>query len=679
MTFRKVKALPKAVLFLATQFSIRAALAQEAPLTVEEKSLFDWAEYTYPVIFAPAGPETVRINGYLARYYAATDSYLGQRNQNVYATGNPFRYFPVAEGSIRLLGPYTDYVPRMHADGFGVVTGEKLLLSEAVSSDPNGGPDWFEVHNAGSVPVALAAYQVKDEGADRQLQSLPARTLAPGEYLVIAASDTLVPGATPVVPFNLGDSDKVQLFKQGTLVDELAWDDGEAKYGSSVGRYPGPLSRPRPITSTRGTTNKPEAGWGRNALGSVGSLRGGQVHDISLRLDPAAFNAMVEAYKATGEKEWIESTVFIDGVEYRQVGVRLKGNSSLCEVILNPNPTAAPLLVKLNHFVQKQHHEGLQEFVVRSNPNKTALNEAVALELLEQAGLAAQDAIATRFSVNDGNAVLRLVIESPDGEWMAEEFARSGALYKAEATGDYSYRGEDPALYDEVFDQEAGSANADLAPLIAFLKFINEADDAAFRSGLPARLNVDGFATYLAMQELLQNFDDIDGPGNNAYWYYDTASGQFSVVPWDYNLAFGQLQFEGPPPGGELPPPPGPGPMPGVEPGDNFVGCGGGGVDFRPAGGDFSVSSPDGERPGRIIREPGNGADSSNILVRRFLAVPEWKALYEQKQAALRTRLYTSGIAAQLLGLWAAIVDDSGLVDSATLQSEASAIRSDLN
>ena len=41
------------------------------------------------------------------------------------------------------------------------------------------------------------------------------------------------------------------------------------------------------------------------------------------------------------------------------------------------------------------------------------------------------------------------------------------------------------------------------------------------------------------MMDLLDNFDDIDGPGNNSYLWYDAASGQFTVVPWDMNLAFG--------------------------------------------------------------------------------------------------------------------------------------------
>ncbi len=44
---------------------------------------------------------------------------------------------------------------------------------------------------------------------------------------------------------------------------------------------------------------------------------------------------------------------------------------------------------------------------------------------------------------------------------MAENFDAGDALYKAESTGDYSYRGDDPESYVDVFDQEAGKDNTD--------------------------------------------------------------------------------------------------------------------------------------------------------------------------------------------------------------------------
>ena len=291
-------------------------------------------------------------------------------------------------------------------------------------------------------------------------------------------------------------------------------------------------------------------------LGAVGTLDSTQVHEVSLSFDDADYQGMLDAYTSTGDKEWIEATVTIDGETYERAGIRLKGNSSLRSLlgggrgpasrVSADDPTTLPWLIKLDEFVEDQQHNGLTALVVRSNNSSTALNEAVALELLDLAGLASQDAVATSFSVNGSEPVLRLVIENPDDAWMAEQLDASGALYKAESSGDYTYRGEDPQAYTEVFDQEAGDENADLTPLIELLDFVNNADDATFEAELESRLDVDSFATYLAMQELLANFDDIDGPGNNSYLYYDTETEQFTVVPWDYNLAFGTGPGGGP-------------------------------------------------------------------------------------------------------------------------------------
>ena len=36
-----------------------------------------------------------------------------------------------------------------------------------------------------------------------------------------------------------------------------------------------------------------------------------------------------------------------------------------------------------------------------------------------------------------------------------------------------------------------------------------------------------------------RQLDDIDGPGNNSYLFWDSATGMFTVVAWDHNLAFG--------------------------------------------------------------------------------------------------------------------------------------------
>ncbi|MEZ5375098.1 MAG: CotH kinase family protein [Acidimicrobiales bacterium] len=372
------------------------------------------------------------------------------------------------------------------------------------------------------------------------------------------------------------------------------------------------------------------------------------VHVIDISADDDAIRSAVERYLADGEKEWISATVTIDGFTYENVGLRLKGNSSLRDITADAAPEELPWLIRLDEYVEGQQHEGYTELVVRSNNTETALNEAVALELLAEAGLASQSAVATSLSVNDSEPTLRLVIEHPDDTWMSEQFADDGALYKAESTGDYSYRGTDSEAYDEVFDQEAGKDTTDLTPLIEFLDFVNNSDEETFADELGDHLDVEAFARYLAMMELVDNFDDIDGPGNNSYLFYDAETERFTVVPWDLNLAFGVTQG----------------------------GPGGGG----PAGrdGDPNAARPGGMPPGGAAGPGSMGG--SNPLVERFLAVDEFAALTDAALDQLQSDLFDSGRAEEILDRWTGVLETvPELIDADTVAAEAATIREALS
>lgn len=388
----------------------------------------------------------------------------------------------------------------------------------------------------------------------------------------------------------------------------------------------------------------------------------GTVHDISVEVDDSVVSAMIETYRESGEKEWIEATATIDGTTYERVGLRLKGNSSLRGVSDDADPADLPWLLRLDEHVEGQSLDGWTDFVVRSNNTETALNEAVALDLLAEAGLASEHAVATSFTVNGGDPRLRLVVQALDEAWEAENFSTRGLLYKSEAEGDWSWRGTDPDSYTDVFDQETGED--DLTPLIDLLDFLNNSTDAELQEGLADRLDVEAFARYLAFEDLVGNTDDIDGPGNNSYLRYDAESGGFTVVAWDHNLAFGG--FGGPGAGG------GPGGfgadgerpegMPeGMEP---------------PEGMREGMEPPDGERPDGE-RPEGGMRGGSNVLVERFTAVDEWAAMVDDAHAILAEELYASGLADEVVDRWADLLTSEAgdLVDAATVAEEADAIR----
>ena len=175
-------------------------------------------------------------------------------------------------------------------------------------------------------------------------------------------------------------------------------------------------------------------------------------------------------------------------------------------------------MIRLDKYVEDQNHNGETQLVVRSNNTATALNEAGSLELLEAAGLATQQATPTAFSVNGSDAVLRLVIQNPDGDWNPKTSSPTGCCTRPTRSGDYSYRGDDAEAYTEAWDQEAGPPTMKHSP-----------PRSANTSTSPPS------PKYMAIEDLLENDDDIDGPGNNSYLDDDPDTGVMTVVAWDHN------------------------------------------------------------------------------------------------------------------------------------------------
>lgn len=423
------------------------------------------------------------------------------------------------------------------------------------------------------------------------------------------------------------------------------------------------------------------------------------VHTIDVQIDRQDLTDMLNTYSGTGEKEWIRGTVAIDAEVFTDVGVKLKGNSSLMGVDADTDPVILPWRIRLDKYVDDQDLDGYTDFTVRSSDTETSLNEAVALDLLGEAGLATEQAAATRFSVNGSEAQLRLTVQNLkstgiDRGWVGQNFPDAGAdsvLYKAKAGGNWDYHGDEPDNYSTSFGIEAG--DEDYGPLIDLLELLADGTDEEKADRLPELVDLEAFATYLSFEELIGNFDDIDGPGNNAYLFWDSDTERFTVVAWDHNMAFGVGPgMPGGDEGMELPA--------GSGPSDGFVmpdgsappageiaapGAPGPRADQRRAGmpdraqmrGSVAppegVELPDGVAGGRGAM-PGTG---TNPLVAAFDALDGASALREDAAARLRSTLVDSGVWDATIDRWQdlLIAHAGDLVTTETVIAEATTIR----
>jgi spore coat protein CotH len=375
-------------------------------------------------------------------------------------------------------------------------------------------------------------------------------------------------------------------------------------------------------------------------------------HRITLTFRDRDYQRLLDEFWDEGEKSFLEADLTVDGTHLPSVGIRLKGNSSLGALTRNgesrprgfgpgpgpgrpgagpaggpgraalraEEPETLPWLIRFDEFVDGRRYQGHREIAVRvaaMGGGTTVVNEALSLNVLAAAGQAAQRYAYAGFTVNDRPTTARLIVEHPD-EGFADTLGDSGVLYKSLATSQFTDQGDDPTSYADDFEQITMKGSQDLQPVIDLIRWVEGSSDTDFDSHLADHVDVPAFARYVAVQNLLLNFDDMAGPGRNYYLWYDLSAKRFTVVGWDYNFTFSGSATQGP---------------------HDAITMGGGGF---PRGGGAppqDLQPPAGGAPG------GFGGMGGHRLKERFLTSAAFKTTYEDAYRDLYRRIYASGTA----------------------------------
>lgn len=271
-----------------------------------------------------------------------------------------------------------------------------------------------------------------------------------------------------------------------------------------------------------------------------------------------------------------------------------------------------PFMIKFDEY-EDQTYQGYTAVSIRTygtSYDEAILHEPVTNEAARLAGIPATETAYAGFRFNDEDEKLYVISELVNEEYLAKHFENAdGVLYKAELFSTLNYQGEDPSSYANSFTQQTRINDADLAPLIDFMRFIDQADDATFERDLPKYLDVDAFATYLAVNSLLVNNDSMIGMNNNYYLYYDNESGQFTLLMWDTNESLGHVR------------------------GSTTA----------------NVSLTD-------TQETGGMSRGQNALLKRFMENETFKALYEQKLQDVYEKVYASRAMLNVIERYSALI-----------------------
>ncbi len=252
------------------------------------------------------------------------------------------------------------------------------------------------------------------------------------------------------------------------------------------------------------------------------------------------------------EFPWATCTFECAGQTLTNVGLRFKGNSSFN---MSRGTLKRPFRLDFERQVKGREFGGIQELCLNNNFNDpTQMREVLAYDLFRRAGLpASRTAYAKVWLTVPGQFERRYlglytVVEPVEGGFLKRHFgSKKGLLTKPEGLRGIEYLGNDWPPYAGRYEPKTKVRDADARRLIAFARFIEEADDVTFAAKLGNYASPETLLRFIALNALLANMDSFLGNGHNYYLYVHPQTGLAHFVAWDLNEAFGRHPMAGPP------------------------------------------------------------------------------------------------------------------------------------
>ncbi|NMO97587.1 spore coat protein CotH [Paenibacillus lemnae] len=258
-----------------------------------------------------------------------------------------------------------------------------------------------------------------------------------------------------------------------------------------------------------------------------------KVVDVKITLDADDFQDMLD--NASNE-EMKTASVDYNGVRIDNIGIRTKGNLSLRSVVSMPDSDRYSFKLSFDEFISSQNLFGISKINLNNNySDASSMREFLTYELAEKMGLPVPKHSYVNIYINGERYGTYLAVEQIGSAYLERYFDNStGALYKAEMTGnggDLQWISDNADDYSALAKKSKGNDDTAL---------VNMIDELNNGSDYESVLDVEEVLKYIALNVATQNTDSYIGQNKQNYYLYEQ-KGVFSVLPWDYNMAFGGL------------------------------------------------------------------------------------------------------------------------------------------
>lgn len=269
-----------------------------------------------------------------------------------------------------------------------------------------------------------------------------------------------------------------------------------------------------------------------------------RVHTVDIVMDD--WEAFLETCE---DEEYSPCAVVIDGEAYKNVGLRAKGNSSL-SAVSQLGGDRYSFKLEFDHYNTGKTYYGLDKLVLNNViQDNTYMKDYLTYRLMGEFEVNAPLCSYVYITVNGQDWGLYLAVEGLEDGFLQRNYGQDrGALYKPDSEGfgggggigssdvKLQYIDDDPDSYVNIFDSaKTEITDGDQARLIQALKTLSKGGDVS------DVLDIDQVLRYFIVHNFVVNGDSYTGSIVHNYYLYEK-DGRLSMLPWDYNLAFGAFQ-----------------------------------------------------------------------------------------------------------------------------------------
>lgn len=305
---------------------------------------------------------------------------------------------------------------------------------------------------------------------------------------------------------------------------------------------------------------------------------GQEIISVEILADEKEWADMIQN---ANKENFIKADVIVNGTSFKNVGIRAKGNSSLSQVTALKSERYS-LRLQFDEYVTDQTCFGLDSFVLNNMiTDNSYMKEYLSYDLMKDIGIQTPYFGYATIKVNSVNSGLYLAVETYGKSYETRINGNtSGKMYNVKSMdmakndknqnpeapqappqenndqkkrnqapdgnspmmqretkgGDLKYTDDDISSYSNIFDNVVGKAtNSDFKKIIKALKNLSEGNN------LEKYFDIDSTLKYLAAHTFVVNLDSYSSSMAQNYYLYEYKS-KITVLPWDYNMAWGGFQ-----------------------------------------------------------------------------------------------------------------------------------------